>query len=110
MWCAGWLAYWGSNQDRFSPAAFLCISGGLAGLNVFFAGLRSVLFAWAGLRAAERCYDGLAAHIMRSPLTFFENTSPGSLSNRMGKVGQDSPIYTYTYIHSYIDTYIRRTV
>jgi hypothetical protein len=84
---AFWLAYWvNDDENRISHVEFVLVSAAIVGGNILFACLRSVLFAWGGLRAARKMYEQLTASVFHTTLYFFETTSFGKIINRFAKV------------------------
>ena len=73
------------HDEDLSDADFLLVSCIFVGCNVLFALLRSVLFAYGGLRAAENLYRRLTASTLHTYLYFFETQTLGRLLNRFGK-------------------------
>lgn len=84
-----WWSEWASNGSNYSTNQFLYITFIIAGINILCALIRSFLFAYAGLRAADTMYTQLIDSVFRTTLHFFETTSLGRIVNRFGKVYTD---------------------
>jgi len=88
-----YLAYWCSEQQQdvehrdplVSGDTFLTIAGSLVAVNMLFALVRSFLFAYAGLQAADRIYTALTSSVLDTAIIFFEENSAGRVANRFGK-------------------------
>jgi ATP-binding cassette subfamily C (CFTR/MRP) protein 10 len=80
-----YVAYWVAQGDKSDPQHFLNTLFALAVLNAVFAIGRSFLFAVAGLKAAQHTHDQLLTSVLRTTLSFFTDTSPGALINRLSK-------------------------
>ncbi|CAL1534987.1 unnamed protein product [Lymnaea stagnalis] len=70
------------NQTDDKLMFYLGVYGGLAGANSFFTLLRSFLFAYGGLCAAQVIHKRLLMAILKAPLTFFDVTPIGRIVNR----------------------------
>lgn len=81
-----WWSEWAENGDSYSTNQFLYITCIIAGINILCALIRSFLFAYAGLRAADTMYNQLIRSLFGTSLYFFETTSLGKIVNRFGKV------------------------
>ncbi|AAZ10842.1 multidrug resistance-associated protein, putative [Trypanosoma brucei brucei TREU927] len=55
----------------------------LAGVNSVLALARGFSFAFGGLRAAKRLHNELLGHVMSATFTFFSDTPPGRIINRL---------------------------
>ena len=70
------LAGWG-------PRHFEAVYVGIACVNVVATAVRSVAFAYAGLRAARLLHDRLLASVAWAPLAFHDATPAGRIINRL---------------------------
>lgn len=68
-----------------SRRKFFEISYTIAGVCIISALLRSFLFAYAGLKAADTMYNQLIKSLMHTSISFYEKNSMGRLVNRVGK-------------------------
>jgi ABC-type multidrug transport system fused ATPase/permease subunit len=80
-----WLGYWSTHQNQFTDTEFLKISSVIIVCCVVFTFLRSILFAYGGLKSAYKLYYRLANSVMATDIHFFEKTSIGQIVNRFGK-------------------------
>jgi ATP-binding cassette, subfamily C (CFTR/MRP), member 10 len=85
--CDVWLARWSaaataSGDAALGDASYLIVYGGLAGFNGAATLARSVLFAYAGLRAAVHVHDALMRAVVHAPLSWFSRTPVSRLVNR----------------------------
>lgn len=96
-----WWSEWAQNNDKYSTNQFLYITCSIAGVNILCALIRSILFAYAGLYAAESLYNQLIQSLFHTSLYFFETTSLGKIINRFGKVS-DSKMILYLLLVTYI--------
>ncbi|KEG13553.1 multidrug resistance-associated protein [Trypanosoma grayi] len=83
-----YVVVWSKNGNG-DVATFLRVLGSLAVLNSVLALARGFSFAVGGLRAAQKLHDKLLCHVLSATFTFFSNTSPGRIINRLS-----SDIYT----------------
>lgn len=68
-----WLGLWASRTETYTAQDFLLISCVILGANLLATTLRSVLFAFAGLKAARRLYFDLVSTLFyRADIAFFE--------------------------------------
>ncbi|VDN99848.1 unnamed protein product [Rodentolepis nana] len=67
-----------SNVTKF----YLSIYGGIIGANLFFTIFRSILFAFAGLRAAAVMHENMLDSVLQGEMQFFDTTPVGRILNR----------------------------
>ena len=79
------LGYWAGHLSEYSDHRFMEITTTIMLLNVFFTVIRSFLFAFSSLRSCRLLYERLSCTVMNTSLSFFEQTSIGSIINRFGK-------------------------
>lgn len=80
-----WLAYWATHQDDYSTRSFVFISSILMASMFITALVRSFMFAYGGLIAAQRLYEELSSAVFQSSISFFEKNTIGRILNRFGK-------------------------
>ena len=80
-----WLTYWTNNETLHPSIWFVGVYTGLGVATVIMSGVSPFSLFWTGLRASRRLHDGLLQGIMRSPMSFFDQTPLGRITNRISK-------------------------
>ena len=80
-----WLTYWTNNETLHSSIWFVGIYTALGIATVIMSGVSPFSLFWTGLRASRKLHDGLLQGIMRSPMSFFDQTPLGRITNRISK-------------------------
>lgn len=83
-----WIAHFTGSVDssgdpKISPHMFAVVLLGITGVNLVAVLLRSFLFAYGGLQAANRTYAALVSSVFSAPLSFFDITPGGRILNRL---------------------------
>jgi ATP-binding cassette subfamily C (CFTR/MRP) protein 10 len=74
-----WLSHWVEHDTAHSARYYLEIYGYISSAAVVITVVRSFLFAYAGLKAAERLHDWLLTRIVETHVSFFDSTPIGTL-------------------------------
>eukprot|EP01041_Mallomonas_annulata_P006698 gene6698-13581_t len=80
-----WWAWWAERQDALSRDDFIGFVLGIFILVTLLALIRSFVFAYSGIIAARIMYNKMASAVLSAPLSFFESTPLGRLTNRFGR-------------------------
>ena len=80
-----WLTFWSDDSAKKSAQWYLSIYVALGILTVFAAVFSHLVLYFTGLKASSRLHDGLIQGIMRSPMSFFDQTPLGRITNRISK-------------------------
>ena len=80
-----WLTYWSNYEGPHHPLWFVGIYALLALISILFMGTRYITLYLTGLKASSRLHDKLIEGIMRSPMSFFDQTPLGRITNRVSK-------------------------
>ena len=80
-----WLTYWTNNETLHSSIWFVGIYTALGIATVIMSGVSPFSLFWTGLHASRKLHDGLLQGIMRSPMSFFDQTPLGRITNRISK-------------------------
>ena len=79
------LTYWSNSDDPDRALWYVGIYALLALVSVIFMGLRYIVLYLTGLRASSHLHDGLIKGILYSPMSFFDQTPIGRITNRISK-------------------------
>ncbi|EQC41437.1 hypothetical protein SDRG_01405 [Saprolegnia diclina VS20] len=80
------LDYWVASYVSGHAMPAMTFANGLlilTGVNIAAVACRAFLFAYGGLRAANRLYASLVQHLFHAPLAFFHVTPTGRILNRL---------------------------
>ncbi|KAL8481532.1 hypothetical protein ACS0TY_027874 [Phlomoides rotata] len=77
-----WLAYETSDERNYSPSLFISVYSGIAVASCVLLGMRSLIFAFLGLKTARGFFDQILNSILRAPMSFFDTTPSGRILSR----------------------------
>ena len=80
-----WLTFWSNSDDPDRALWYVGIYALLALGSVIFMGIRYIALYLTGLKASSRLHDGLIKGILFSPMSFFDQTPIGRITNRISK-------------------------
>jgi len=80
-----WVTYWSNDRAHREPLWYVGIYAALALLSIILMGVRYMALYFTGLKASHKLHDGLLQGIMRSPMSFFDQTPLGRITNRISK-------------------------
>ena len=80
-----WLTYWNNKTGNHAPLWYVGIYALLALLYVIVLSIRYASTYLTGLKASSALHDSLLAGIFRSPMSFFDQTPLGRITNRISK-------------------------
>jgi len=79
-----WLTYW-ADHPASSSAVFLGTYAAINGGTMIINFVRLLFISICGLRASKRIYNDVLARILRAPMSFFDTTPIGRITNRFSK-------------------------
>ena len=80
-----WLTYWSNDSAGRDAKWYLLIYIILGVLTVVVAIIAHLVLFFTGLRASSHLHDGLIKGILYSPMSFFDQTPLGRITNRISK-------------------------
>ena len=80
-----WLTYWSNDSAGKDAKWYLVIYIILGVLTVVVAIIAHLVLFFTGLKASSRLHDGLIKGILFSPMSFFDQTPIGRITNRISK-------------------------
>ena len=80
-----WLTYWSNDSAGRDAKWYLLIYIILGVLTVVVAIIAHLVLFFTGLRASSHLHDGLIKGILYSPMSFFDQTPIGRITNRISK-------------------------
>jgi ABC-type multidrug transport system fused ATPase/permease subunit len=80
-----WLTCWSNDTMKKKATWYLLIYVILGIFTVISAALAHLVTFFAGLKASGKLHDNLLQGIMRSPMSFFDQTPLGRITNRVSK-------------------------
>ena len=80
-----WLTYWSNDSAGKDAKWYLEIYIVLGVLTVVVAIIAHLVLFFTGLKASSRLHDGLIKGILFSPMSFFDQTPIGRITNRISK-------------------------
>ena len=80
-----WLTYWNNKTGNHSSLWYVGIYALLALFYVIVITIRYIATYFTGLRASSALHDSLLQGIFRSPMSFFDQTPLGRITNRISK-------------------------
>ena len=80
-----WLTFWSNSDEPERALWYVGIYALLSLGSVIFMGIRYVSLYLTGLKASSRLHDGLIKGILYSPMSFFDQTPLGRITNRISK-------------------------
>ena len=80
-----WLTYWSNDSAGKDAKWYLVIYIILGVLTVVVAIIAHLVLFFTGLKASSRLHDGLIKGILYSPMSFFDQTPLGRITNRISK-------------------------
>ena len=80
-----WVTYWSNDRAHKEPLWYVGVYAGLALLSIILMGVRYIVLYFTGLQASRKLHDGLLQGIMHSPMSFFDQTPLGRITNRISK-------------------------
>lgn len=80
-----WLAYWTSRKWDLSKGQYIGIYAVLGGAQVLFMYTFALVLAKAGTDASKLILQRAVDRVIRAPMTFFDTTPIGRITNRLSK-------------------------
>ncbi|KAJ6037891.1 2-alkenal reductase [Penicillium canescens] len=80
-----WLAYWTSSKWDLSNGQYIGTYAGLGGAQVLFMYTFALVLAKAGTDASKLILQRAVDRVIRAPITFFDTTPIGRITNRLSK-------------------------
>ncbi|PHH69060.1 hypothetical protein CDD83_5843 [Cordyceps sp. RAO-2017] len=80
-----WLSYWTSDRFGLSTGQYMGIYAGLGALQALLMFLFSVLLSLLGTRASRVMLREAARRVLRAPMSFFDTTPLGRITNRFSR-------------------------
>ena len=80
-----WVTFWSNDSAGKTATWYLAIYVALGVLTILAAAFSHLLLFLRGLRASTSLHDKLLRGIMRSPMSFFDQTPLGRITNRVSK-------------------------
>jgi ABC-type multidrug transport system fused ATPase/permease subunit len=80
-----WVTFWSNNTANKPSLWYVGIYALLALCSAVLITIRQITLFFVGLRASRVLHDGLIEGIMRSPMSFFDQTPLGRITNRISK-------------------------
>lgn len=81
-----WLAYETSDERNYVPSLFIAVYSGIAVVSCFLLAMRSLIFAFLGLKTARGFFDQILDSILHAPMSFFDTTPSGRILSRVSFV------------------------
>jgi ABC-type multidrug transport system fused ATPase/permease subunit len=80
-----WLAYWTSSKWNLSKGQYIGIYAGLATAQVMFMYTFALVLAMAGTNASKTILSKALTRVLRAPMSFFDTTPTGHITDRLSK-------------------------
>ncbi|KAL9112429.1 MAG: hypothetical protein Q9227_003271 [Pyrenula ochraceoflavens] len=80
-----WLSYWTSNKFGFSEGTYIGIYVGLGFMQALLMYTFSTILSTSGTNASRTMLQRAMTRVLRAPLTFFDTTPMGRITNRFSK-------------------------
>ncbi|KAI9794890.1 MAG: hypothetical protein M1816_003019 [Peltula sp. TS41687] len=80
-----WLSYWTSNKFRLSMGQYIGVYAGLGFVQGLLMFIFSVTLTILGTRASKVMMDRAMTRVLRAPMSFFDTTPLGRITNRFSK-------------------------
>ena len=86
IWTSLWLSYWTSNKyPSLSTGQYIGIYAGLGGAVVLMMFLFSTYMTTCGTNASKTMLQRAMSRVLRAPMSFFDTTPLGRITNRFSK-------------------------
>lgn len=86
IWTSLWLSYWTSDKyPSLSTGQYIGIYAGLGGLSVLMMFLFSTYMTTCGTNASKTMLQRALSRVLRAPMSFFDTTPLGRITNRFSK-------------------------
>ncbi|KAJ6161271.1 ABC transporter integral membrane type 1, partial [Penicillium chermesinum] len=86
MWCSLWLSYWSSRKyPALTQNDYIGIYASLGASVVIFMFLFSTYMTTAGTKASKTMLHRAMTRVLRAPMTFFDTTPLGRITNRFSR-------------------------
>lgn len=80
-----WLSYWTSDRFKLSTGQYIGIYAGLGGLQALLMFAFSIVLSVLGTRASKRMLRDAVNRVLRAPMSFFDTTPLGRITNRFSR-------------------------
>lgn len=80
-----WLSWWTSNKFALSTGEYIGIYAALAGIQVLLTFTFSTLITTSGTNASRTMFARAMRRVLRAPMSFFDTTPLGRITNRFSK-------------------------
>lgn len=78
-----WLAYETSDKRNYIPSTFIIVYSGIALVSCILLAMRSLIFAFLGLKTARGFFNQILDSILHAPMSFFDTTPSGRILSRV---------------------------
>ena len=86
IWTSLWLSYWTSNKyPSLSMGQYIGIYAGLGGIVIVLTFLFSTYMTTCGTKASRTMLQRAITRVLRAPMSFFDTTPLGRITNRFSK-------------------------